>query len=50
MNLTVSHTLQSANIVIPKTILECITDICHEMSQYNKYSVIWCLFLAICIL
>ena len=31
--LTVSYTLQSANIVIPKTILECITDICHEMNQ-----------------
>ena len=45
-----SYTLQSANFVIPKTILECITDICHEMSQYHICSVISCLFLAICIL
>ena len=34
------YTLQSATIVIPKTILECITDICHEISAYNRYFVI----------
>ena len=33
------HTLQSATIVIPKIILECITDICHEISAYNRYFV-----------
>ena len=32
---TDSYTLQSATIVIPKTILACITDICHEISAYN---------------
>ena len=34
----------------PKTILECTTDICHEMGQYDICSVTSCLFLAICIL
>ena len=37
---TDSYTLQSATIVIPKTILQCITDICHEISAYHRYSVI----------
>ena len=47
---TVPYTLQVAHIVIPKTILEFTTDICHEMSQYDICSVTSCLFLAICIL
>ena len=46
---TVPYTLQVAHIVIPKTILQCTTDICHEMSRYDICSVRLCLFLAICI-
>ena len=49
INFTVPHTSQVAPIVIPKTILKCTTDICHEISQYDICSVRLCLFLAICI-
>ena len=31
----------------PKTILWCTTDLCHEISAHNRYSVTYCLLLAI---
>ena len=45
-NCTVLYTLQVAHIVIPKTILNFTSVICHEMSQYDMCR---CRFLILCV-